>query len=188
MPANTTPDNLVYPVPGDNIGDLHQWFAQLAGSAQTALTGIRSEVVQPELPFPQTVVGANVQTVSATAWADLPNIDPITLTLSQPAWVKIDLGAWMVAATGDTRASVRVSGATVLAEAQTEVGGQTDAWGQVIYLGGAGATTHQCTITRTIRMNAGTNTIKVRAYRTGGATESNGVNYSTMTVTPVRWA
>lgn len=187
MPANTSPDNLSYPVEGDNIAPLQTWFATLAGNVQAALTALRAEAVQPELPFPQTVVGNSVQAITSTAWADLAGISAITLTLTRPAWVQIDVGAWMVAAAGDSRVSVQVSGATSLSESQTEVGGGAGAWGQVIYAAAA-AGTRQQTLTRTVRLNAGTNTIKVRAYRTGGSNTQNFANYSTMTVAPLRWA
>lgn len=185
MPANTSPDNIIYPVGGDNLNPLKTWLANLATSVQAALTALRAEAVKPALPSPISIKGANVQAVTATSWADLPNITAATLNLTAPAWVQITVGSWSTASAGDTRISATVSGATTLGESQLEVGGDTSAWGQVIYTDTTTGS-RQSSSVRIVRLNAGTNTIKVRAYRSGsGANQSN---YTTLQVTPIRWA
>jgi len=40
MPANTSPDNIQYPVPGDQVAPLNTVFQNLADSTQTALTAL----------------------------------------------------------------------------------------------------------------------------------------------------
>jgi hypothetical protein len=125
------------------------------------------------------------QAVTVTSFGDLPNMGTATLVLPAAAWVQITLSAWVYATAGETRASVAVSGATTLGESQGEVGGVTNAWGHVLYTNTT-TTTNQGTSLRVVRLNAGTNTIKVRAYRSGAGT--NQVNYATLAVTPIRWA
>ena len=186
MPETTSPDNLRYPVGGDNVAPLRTWFANLAADTQAAITSLRSAAVTPEIPDPKSATGAETQGVTATAWADLPGITSVSFTLDRPAWVSIDVGAWIVATAGDIRVSARVSGATTLGETQLQVGGSTMSWGQVMYAYGQPGSS-QCTSHRTIRMNAGVNTIAVRAYRTGsgGACQAN---YATLQVSPLSWA
>lgn len=186
MPANTSPDNLPYPVVGDNLNPLRTWFSLLASAVQTALTNLRAEAVKPALPAPVSVKGNNTQAVTATSWADLPNIAAATLNLPQACWVQITVGAWVVATAGDVRISANVTGATTLGESQIEVGGDSSSWGQVMYAAADTGTRH-ATSTRVVRLNAGTNTIRVRAYRTstGGTV---GSNYTTLQVAPLYWA
>ena len=185
MPATTTPDGIPYPVVGDKVGPLEKLFESLASGVQTALTNLRNETVAVPIPDPISIVGASIQAVSETAFADLPGITAIGLTLPAPAWVRIDLGSWVVSTAGDTRVSVRVTGATTLSETQLEVGGPTGGWGQVIYAA-ASPSTRQQSVSRIVRMNAGTNNVAVRAYRTGSG--NHNANYTTLQVTPLRWA
>ena len=185
MPGATTPDSIVYPVTGDVMAPLNSWFAQLAASTQTAMTALRAELVEPDLPDPMSIKGNDVQAVTATAWANLPGAAAISLTLPQACWVTITVGAWIVATQGHTRASASVTGATTLAETQLEVGGSSSAWGQVLYTDTTSAT-RQSSGVRTVRLNAGANSIQLRAYR--GGTGVNQVNYSTLQVAPLRWA
>lgn len=184
MPANTTPDNIPYPVAGDVIVPLRTWFANLASGTQTAISNLRTELAVPALPAPISGQGNDQQAVTASSWADLPGFTAITLTTSRPVWVTINIGAWLVSLGGSVRVSARVTGATTLGETQLEVGGPTTAWGQVLYLA-ANAMAGSTTATRTVRLNAGTNTIQMRAYRE--TTAENRCNYSTLQVSPIRW-
>lgn len=186
MPTYTTPDSIVAPVLGDKIAPLQAWFQQQAASVQTALTALRGEVTQKPLPNPISGQGASQQNVTATAWADLPNGPTLTLTLTQACWVQITIGAWVLATQSDTRASSVVTGATTLGETQVEVGGSATAWGQVLFAD-ASTATRQSSGTRIVRLNAGTNNFKMRAYKSGGS-GLNMVNYSTLQVSPIRWA
>lgn len=186
MPGATSPDGITYPVVGDKMSPLATWFAGLATTTQAAIANLRDSLEEPELPNPITVAGATVQTISATAWADLPNASPITLELERACWVQITHYGWMASSNGDARGSSRVSGATTLGENQAEIGGPATVWGLVMYATGGG--TRQQMGTRTVRLNAGTNTIQLRAYRTGGTTANNQMNYSALQVTPLRWA
>jgi len=185
MPGSTTPDEIIFPVAGDNLAPLESWFAQQAATTQTAISNLRTEVVKPDLPFPLSEQGASSQAVTATAWADLPNMPSITLTLANPCWVTIVLGARLNGASGQVIASARVTGATTLSETQLEVGGPATAFGQVMYTDSSTAT-RQASSIRTVRLNAGTNTITFRAYRTGSGTVK--CDYATMQVSPIRWA
>lgn len=185
MPATTSPDNIPYPTQTDKLNPLRTWFSTLASATQAAITALREEAVLPELPAPISVKGNNVQAVTATSWADLPNFPSTVLNLDNPCWVQITVGAWLVANGGDTRVSAAVSGATTLGESQMEVGGDTASWGQVLYAASATGTRQQ-TGSRIVRLNAGANTIKVRAYKNGGS--ANNSNYTTLQIAPLRWA
>lgn len=186
MPGFTTPDSIAYPVTGDKMSPLAPWFALLASSVQTAITNLRSSLSLPPVPAPLSSQGPSDQSVSSTSWANVPNSPAITLTLERACWVQISQSAWMISSTGDVRVSSTVSGATTLAENQLEVGGPATAWGQVLYKASS-ASTDQQSGTRTVRLNAGTNTIQMRAYIVGaGGTRK--VNYSTLQVVPLRWA
>ena len=183
MPAVTS-EGIVYPVVGDNMAPLAGWFAQVASTTDAAIADVRADLTETVYPAPLSIQGATVQAVTSTSWVDLPNAPAITLTLAKACWVNITVGAWLVATSGDTRASATVSGATTLDETQLEVGGPSSAWGQVLYV--AGAVTAGGSSTRFVRLNAGVNTIKLRAMRTGSGTCQ--VNYSTLQVAPIRWA
>lgn len=185
MPASTTPDSIVYPVVTDRMGPVEKLFEALASSVQTAITNLRKETVDKPLPAPVSQIGRDVISVSATTWSDLPNISTVSLNLSAPAWVSIDVGSWVIATSGDTRVSARVTGATTLSETQMEVGGATTCWGQVIYAAGSPSTRQQNSH-RVVRLNAGNNVIAVRAYKSGGGSHNS--NYTTLQVTPIRWA
>ena len=140
--------------------------------------------VKPDLPFPVSTSLNGIQAISATSWADIPSMTPVTLTLPAPAWVTISLGTWLSAPSGEIRVSSRVTGATTLGETQLEVGGPV-AWGQVAYTRSTTGTV-QASSVRTVRLNAGTNTITARAYV--GLTGVKDVRYTCLQVSPIRWA
>jgi hypothetical protein len=185
MPGFTSPDSIYYPVAGDVVGPLETHFATQSASVQAAITALRAAAVPAALPAPIFVKGADAQAVTVTAWGDLPNIAAASLVLPAAAWVQITVSAWTVASAGDTRVSASVSGATTLGESQGEVGGVTSAWGHVMYTNNTTGS-NQGTSVRIVRLAAGTNTIKVRAYRNGAGTNQS--NYTTLAVTPLRWA
>lgn len=185
--AEITPEGIIYPVNGDSMTPLAPWFAQLASSADEAIYNLRLELDKPALPDPQSVEGASMQDVTATAWADLPNANAITLELIDACWVQISHSAWLQSTVGDLRVSSRVTGATTLAENQLQVGGPNTAWGQVLYQA-ANPGTNQGSGSRIVRLNPGTNTIRLRAYRSGTSGGTRRANYSTLQVTPLRWA
>lgn len=186
MPGSTSPDGITYPVVGDKMSPLATWFAGLATTAQDAISALRGELAVPEYPDPESRKGQDQLFWPHTTWTDLTGIEPITLELERACWVTITVGAWLVAETnGDIRASARVTGATSLGESQLEVGGDPSAWGQVLFLT-SGSASGQASATRQVRLNAGINTITMRAYQTGSGTRM--VNYATMQVSPIRWA
>ena len=182
-----TPEGIIYPVNGDQMTPLAPWFAQVASTADEAIYNLRLELDTPALPDPLSVEGATVQAVTATAWADLPNANAAVLELIEPCWVQIAHSAWLRSTVGDIRLSSRVTGATTLAENQLQVGGPNTAWGQVPYQATSSAS-NQASGSRIVRLNAGTNTIRLRAYISNGAGGTRQANYSTLQVTPIRWA
>lgn len=49
MPANTSPDNIQYPVSTDPVAPLEAVFANMATSVQNALIDVRTELTSPEV-------------------------------------------------------------------------------------------------------------------------------------------
>jgi len=134
-----------------------------------------------ELPEPLIMVGPAVNVVTASAWGTVvPGTSSVSLTLARPAWVEVSTNAWISAPTGDVRAGVAVSGATV--EAANEMGGVV-AWGSAMWV--TNAYEHRGA-SKLVRCNAGTSTFALQAYTTGTGTRS--VNYPHFTVKPLRWA
>jgi len=181
--GNTTPDAITYPDVVDRVGEVQSHLSTMASSVQAALTDLRSEY---ELGFddiygvPANVIqnGASVQAISATSFAAIPNLAAITINFARPALVLVTLGAWMVASTGDIRAGIQLSGATVQAA-------NVPNWGQVMYLAGVTGGTVQNSCQKLIQVNAGSTTFTGVAYQSGGGTKQ--INYSTLQVAPIRW-
>lgn len=146
--------------------------------------------INEELPDPQGVIHpSSTQEITATSWANLPDMPTITLDLTRDAWVQINLGAWLATSSSvtDVRASFIVTGATTTVEVPGSQSYGVASWGQVLYKSLASGTgTAQHTLTRVYKLNAGSNTITARAYRTGGSLAQT--NYVSMNVTPLRWA
>jgi len=109
----------------------------------------------------------------------------IVVPAGRALWVTITFGAWVTATAGETRAGIRLSGATVL-EPQDGITGSTS-WGQTLYASASdGSGTFQQSMTKTVKLLAGTTTIEARAYQAGGGTHQ--VNYPVIDVIPQRWA
>lgn len=183
MPG-TTAEGIQFPVIGDKMAPLASWFATLASTADQAIARLRTEVAVAPLPAVLSGTGGDVVNLTATAWADLPSFPALKLTLSKPAWVQITHSAWMASNGGsESRASSRVTGATTLGESQVEVGGTASAWGVALLASG---TMGQQSATRLVRLNAGENTVSMRAYGSGSGVRQ--VNYAALQVAPIRWA
>lgn len=159
--------------------------ASRLGIAEKRISLLERNAENPNtLPDPQVLSYSNAIPVTATSWADLPNLGTISLTLPQDAIVQVELGAWLSAGYVDSttiRCGVSVNGTAP----QSWAGG---AWGQVLYVGTHGAQPGggQHSTSMTTRLDAGSYTFRARAYKTGnGAT---GVAYPALRVTPIRWA
>ena len=180
--GNTSPDNIVYPDAIDRVGDVQPDFVAMAASVQAAFTDLRADVNAElndfyNMPTPVTRVGADVQAISATSWANIPNISSISFNFSRPCWVELTLGAWVVASAGEIRAGINVTGATVQAPNQP-------AWGNTIYQTPgitSGTASQQCT--KMILCAAGTTTFTAQAYQAGGGTKR--MNYAMLQASPM---
>lgn len=135
--------------------------------------------VDTNMPEPVTAIATGSQTITATAFAGLP-ISPVavTLTLDAACWVDLDLGAWVVASASDVRVGIAVSGATVSVPS-------APTWGAVAIASAAASTPIRPR--KTLRLEAGVNTVAVQAYRSA-ATGAQTVSYPVLTATPLRWA
>lgn len=132
------------------------------------------------LPDPSAISGSASVDVTATDWASLSGVF-LVLDLPADCWVKIDAGAWLVCTGGtDVRASFRVTGATTIGELANN-------WGQVMYTSSSDSDgSVQRSISKTVKLLAGENTIQMRAQQAGGGTKQ--VNYASLQATPLRWA
>lgn len=183
MPG-TTSRGIIFPVNTDVMQPLAGWFAQQAASVNDALDEAYSEFEVPEIPYPLSSSLFGIKNITATAWADIPEMDEITLDLPRAAWVNIALATWVSAPSGEVRVSSRVTGATTLSESQLEVGG-VNAFGQIVYTRNTTGTVQGSSL-RTVRLNAGTNVITPRAYGALGGVKD--VRYTCLQVTVTRWA
>lgn len=134
------------------------------------------------LPDRIEVSNSNQIPITATTYADLPST-PVTTTFTLPAacWVEIKAEAWLVAVTNDIRMSINVTGATTVAPA-------TPAHGSVGFVSapvGSAAASKQIA-TRTVKLNAGENTVEIQAMRATSGTQT--VSYPVLTVKFDRWA
>lgn len=131
-----------------------------------------------KLPDPQTVLYSNTITVSATSWADLPNLSSINLTLPLDAIVEVSFGAWLATGAGtstDIRAGVGIDGGNPV-----DLFGGT--WGNVPHVVNGSGQYNMSTVTK---LSAGAHAFKARAYRINA---DSSVNYPMMTVNVQRWA
>lgn len=180
--GNTSPDNIVYPDGTDVVGDVQGDFVALANSVQTAITDVRNDVNAElndfyNMPTPVTRVGADVQAITATSWANIPNIANISMTFSRPCWVELTFGAWVIASTGDIRAGINVTGATTQPP-------NVPAWGNTIYQTPGlttGTASQQCS--KMVLCAAGTTTFTAQAYQSGGGTKR--MNYAMLQASPM---
>jgi hypothetical protein len=181
--GNTSPDAVTFPDTIDKVGQVQEHLAVMAASVQTAITGLRTEKDEDVadvygVPVSAVSNGGAPQAISATSFAPVPGISPITMTFERPALVIVTLGAWMIASTGDIRVGIQLSGATVQAP-------EAPNWGQVMYLANGGGITNQTTCQKIIQVNAGSTTFTAVGRQTGGGTKQ--CNYATLQVAPIRW-
>ncbi|WP_073839551.1 siphovirus ReqiPepy6 Gp37-like family protein [Micromonospora sp. CB01531] len=139
-------------------------------------------VVRPwALPDPVNARYNNTNSITATAWANLPNDLVSTLTLPADAIVQVEFGAWLgVPANQNIRVGISHNGANP----QDLFGGM---WGNVLY---AAQLSEQAGgemrfFSATARLAVGTHTFRAKAYMSGG---TGGCNYPMLRVTPIRWA
>lgn len=181
--GNTSPDAVTYPDIVDRVGQVQSHLATMAASVQTAITGLRAEKdadIADVYGVPPSVVsnGGAPQAISATSFAPVPGINPITISFARPALVIVTLGAWLVSSTGDLRVGIQLSGATSQAP-------NVPNWGQVMYLAAAGSISNQTSCQKVVQVNAGSTTFTPVAYQQSGGTKQ--CNYATLQVAPVRW-
>lgn len=145
------------------------------------------------LPLPVAINSPANSQVTATSMAALSTPVKCSLTTSFPVWVILSYSAWLamtVAGTaGDIRASIDVSGATVIGPVAILSGGdgQDFDWGDVLYYpSGEGVMSAQRSAMRFVKCNAGTTTFEMFAYISGTGTYF--CNYGSIRVMPVRWA
>lgn len=131
------------------------------------------------LPNPQTVTGESVNVISATSWANFPGTDLlISLSVERACLVSVEYGAWFgKSTTNDLRVGAVISGATTVSVSWPS-------WGAVLWSAGTVASAQHST-SKTVELNPGTTSFRLRAYVTGGGTAN--ANYPFLTVAPIRW-
>lgn len=131
------------------------------------------------LPDPVTVSNTGQVNVTSTTPALVTGMS-ITFIADADVWVDLRAKVWMVAAVGETRASVVLAGATI------------DGWplvmhGNTLYASAVDstATVHR-SMSQSFKLLKGTTTVTLEAYQSGGGTHQ--MNYPILEVVPLRWA
>jgi hypothetical protein len=162
-----------------------QWRRTHYNGTWTAWTQIGGVV--NVMPAAVRYAPGNVNTVAATAWGTtLPGTVAQSITVSQPTWVLVTLGAWMVASAGETRAGVSLGGATVVTPPNYQQDGVvgSGAWGQTIVVyandfNGSAQRSQQ----RAYLLAPGTTTFTIEAYLATAGTHQ--VNYPVLEILPL---
>lgn len=143
------------------------------------------------LPNPVSAAGASSNTITATAWADIPGTS-VTATLVVPAKMRLNFSfsAWLSMVAGSTSGDLRVdwtcvngSGTTIRAEADS-------GWGAILYQSAAASGPTLVTSRASsvmLDLNPGTYTFTLRAYKTGGTGGTFACNYPRIDLFPVCW-
>lgn len=146
----------------------------------------------PALPPPSRFNrSADTTSVTSTAtWGQTVAGDPATITTDRPLWVLVTFGAWLIASAGETRAGIRLSGATACEphEAQPEFGAAETLWGMTHYVSAAdsgGSGSVQRSAQRVYRLNPGTTNFAPVCYMATAGTHN--VNYSVLEVSPIAY-
>lgn len=162
-----------------------QWRRTHYNGTWTAWTQVASAVAT--LPAPVRYAPGSTHTVAATAWGTtLPGTVAQSITVSQPTWVLVTFGAWIVASAGETRAGVSLGGATVVTPPNYQQDGivGSGAWGQTLILQSSDATgSGQRTQQRAYLLAAGTTTFTIEAYLATAGTHQ--VNYPVLEIVPL---
>lgn len=104
------------------------------------------------------------------------------LVLPAAAWVDLDWSMWIAVtgASNDARGDLVVSGATT-------VNAASNGWGSVAY-GNSASGTSKSSTRKIVRLNAGTNKVRVAGYRTVTNSGTFQFSYNNVQITPLRWA
>jgi hypothetical protein len=139
------------------------------------------------LPAPVRYAPGNVNTIAATSWGTIvPSTAAQTMTVTQPTWVLVTFGAWIVASAGETRAGITLSGATTIATPPTQQDGLigSGAWGQTLYISSTdGTSSAQRSSQRLYLLGVGTTTFTIEAYLATAGTHQ--VNYPVLEIIPL---
>lgn len=133
------------------------------------------------LPEP-VVTDVGSQTLTGTSvWGTLPWAGT-NFIIPAPMWVDLSLQSWVAitGASNDGRADVIVSGATTVAA-------QSHGWGAIAY-GTAASGTSKSEARKVVKLNAGTNTVRMSGYRFVANSGTFVLTQNTVTITPIRWA
>jgi hypothetical protein len=126
------------------------------------------------------------QTITSTSMAALPDSSvAVSLTLPAPCYCDLYLSGWAAVTGAVLRVGMLVSGATTVQVegGQNDSDGTSNTWGTVARVTANG----QFTAHKYLKLNAGTNTIAVRANRESTSTAPT-LSYLTLTAIPRRWA
>jgi hypothetical protein len=144
--------------------------------------------IQSYYPLPDPVLqppAAATNTITAPNWAQLPNRQYLTFTAARAMWADIRVGAWVSAGVSTNgRAAASLTGATT-GPGTNGVLLDSSSWGEVLFQGDQDGYSQSFSAIP-VKLNAGTTTIEVYAYRVGTGTTQ--VNYPTIRVVPMRYA
>lgn len=132
------------------------------------------------LPAPENRIGPSSQAIGATAFAVIPNLPTISITAPAAMLVRASLRGWAglaSGATGDLRGGVQVTGAT-------SSPANDPAWGHTMFVSTVGVWGLEAS--KELVLDPGVSVFSGVAYHSGAGIKQ--INYSSLTVTPLRWA
>lgn len=143
------------------------------------------------LPNPVIQAGASSNTITASAWADIPGTSVVaTLVVPSKMRVAFTFSAWLSLVAGSTSGDLRVDWKCVNG-AGTAIRNEADSgWGAILYQSAAASAPTLVTsraATVLLDLNAGTYTFTLRAYKTGGSGGTFNCNYPRIELFPVCW-
>ncbi|AWN03350.1 minor tail protein [Microbacterium phage Count] len=168
----STPNDLNLQIEGGTVN---------VGNSATVMN-VRGPLIEQLLPDPTARTGSTINTITATSWAAVPNMTTSVITVARACWVRVDFAAWMSAPSGDLRCGVKMTGATAV-DPMDYPGDSNSVWGTVMWQQNG---YEQRSGFKVVKLNAGSTTIYLQAYKSGSGAFS--VNYPLIQVTPLRFA
>ena len=151
----------------------------------TILAGSKVDATDFDLPDVVAVAGGSPNSITSASFAVLPtNTCTAAITNPHPTanmLCLVSYGAWMIASTGDGRASLDISGALTVSPGIG--GGAAIGWGEILF--STTTTLNQKAATITVALPPGTTTFKMYALRSGAGTVN--VNYATIRIVPLSY-
>jgi hypothetical protein len=144
--------------------------------------------VIPALPNPVTAFGANTFTAqgAVNTWTAVSTCQ-VAIPLTAQLWVAVEFGAQVNGSSSTPiYVGLQASGALVLAPEWDHVS-NTERWALCPFVSVGSGYGYPVTRTKVLKLPVGTTTLTLMSLR-ANTTATGSVNYSSITVTPLKWA